>query len=382
MEPKVYIVVVNWNGWKDTIECLESVYRLQYSNFKVIVCDNRSSDESLVHIRAWAQGRVLAVPRNPRLANLVEPAVEKPLSIDEYEASGIGRKTDDADLVLIDTGSNLGFAGGNNVGIRYALAQGDCDFIWLLNNDTVVDPGALRALIERMLERPDAGMCGSTLLYYHEPEVVQALGGASYNAWTARSRHLGLYQSVGEIPNPEEIETKMRYVVGASMLVRTSFLEHIGLMNEIYFLYFEELDWSMRSKDSFSLAFSPKSIVYHKEGMATGQSGRASRRSLFAHHLLTRNRIVFTKTYFPRRVPILIVLIVASAIRDLALGRIGTCKLKISALFSALGFSLSSAQKLQRDAGAGHQVASIQRDGTLQTHIETEASSKESEGLR
>src|SRR5690606_5006085 len=87
----------------------------------------------------------------------------------------------DIPLVLVRTGANLGFAGGNNVGLGYALARPDVDAVWLLNNDTVVHPEAARALIEIMARDPGIGICGSTLLYYDRPELVQALGGARYN---------------------------------------------------------------------------------------------------------------------------------------------------------------------------------------------------------
>ena len=294
---RVYIVILNWNGWRDTIECLESVLRLDYPDYRVIVCDNASSDGSPEHIRSWARGETAAESRNPALASLVTPPVSKPVPLIEI-SPGAGMQNNDARLVLIQTGANLGFAGGNNVGLRYAMQQGDCDFAWLLNNDTVVCPDALSRLVERMQERPDAGICGSTLLYYHDPSKVQACGGSVYNKWFARGGHIGKLANASPLPDPRDVERKMAYVIGASMLVRRSFLEQIGLMDEQYFLYFEELDWATRAKGHFELAYCPRSIVYHKEGTTIGTYRVTAQQSVLAEFYATRNRILFTRKQY------------------------------------------------------------------------------------
>ena len=150
----VYIVLVNWNGWRDTIECLESVFRLDYPDFMVVGCDNASGDDSLAQIKSWAAGTLVIRAKNPALAELVEPAIPKPVEWVEYDrptAEAGGSPDNDARLVLIRTGGNLGFAGGNNVGIRFALAHDDCTHVWLLNNDTVAPPDSLSHLVARGL---------------------------------------------------------------------------------------------------------------------------------------------------------------------------------------------------------------------------------------
>src|SRR5450830_954663 len=125
--PLTYIVLLNWNGWKDTIECLESVFRLDYPHFRVIVCDNASRDGSLDHIKAWADGRQAAAASSVVLRSAARP-LAKPVAWVEYDREQAERGGDaheQAPLVLIQTGANLGFAGGNNVGVRYAQARGD-----------------------------------------------------------------------------------------------------------------------------------------------------------------------------------------------------------------------------------------------------------------
>ena len=184
MAGRVYVIIVNWNGWRDTIACLESLFRSDCEELTVVVCDNASNDGSLDLIKKWAAGQLDiqydtslsgggGARRISRALSFLDVAPDSP----HLEATGV-------QLVLIQTGGNLGFAGGNNVGIRFALSQADCEYLWLLNNDTVVAPDALSHLVARMKEDQNIGVCGSTILEYHKPEIVQALAGATYSRWT------------------------------------------------------------------------------------------------------------------------------------------------------------------------------------------------------
>ena len=204
----------------------------------------------------------------------------------------------DVPLTLIETGANLGFAGGNNVGLRYIQARGEFSLVWLLNNDTVVRPDALSHLVQRMRARPDAGICGSTLAYYDHPECVQALGGASFDFRRGIARHLGVGDKIETQRDVDTIERALDYVVGASMLVSTKFLVDIGLMSEEYFLYYEEIDWATRAQGRFGLAWAPDSVVYHKEGASIGSSHRA-RPSATSLRYLYRNRLRFARLHTP-----------------------------------------------------------------------------------
>jgi GT2 family glycosyltransferase len=313
---RVCVLVLNWNGWRDTVECLESVLRLDYPDYKVVVCDNGSSDDSWNQIRRWAQGEIGAEARNPALAALISPPIPKPIPFAEYDPAEPANCRGDAAarLVLIQTGANLGFAGGNNVGLKHVLrGEDDCDFVWILNNDTAVRPDALSQLVQRMKERPEAGICGSTLLYYDDPSKVQAFGGAVYNKWFARCGCIGNMADAAQLPEAEEIERTMAYVVGASMLVRKSFLERVGLLNEQYFLYFDELDWAARAKGKFQLAYCPRSVVYHREGGIIGTNRAASNRSAMSEFYTSRNRILFTRRYHPLALPSVLAAVGVSA---------------------------------------------------------------------
>jgi len=140
-------------------------------------------------------------------------------------------------------------------------------------------------------------------LFYHEPEGVQARGGATYNKWLGSNRHLGLFQKNSRPVIPAEIERKMQYVIGASMLVSKAFLETVGLMSEEYFLYFEELDWVARARGRFSLAYADRSLVYHKEGGSGGTSSDPKQKSLLAEFFTIRNRLLFTRKFYPWALP-------------------------------------------------------------------------------
>jgi hypothetical protein len=305
--PKVYVLILNWNGWKDTVECLESVYHNNYPNFQVIVCDNDSSDNSLELIKDWANG--VTQPPTNEISNpnhLAMPPIAKPISYLEIGAQTLSDPTvpqhHNIPLILIQTGGNLGFAGGNNVGLRYALSQEDCAYVWLLNNDTVIEEAALSNLVSQFSSVENAGICGSTLRYYHNPKIIQALGGATYNKWTGLSSEIG-NGLPWETKTPyQNIVNNLSYVSGASMLVSKDFLLNIGLMCEEYFLYFEELDWALRARSKYLLTFAPNSIVYHKEGASIG-SGKSVKRSVVAEFYSFKNRLVVTRKFFPCALP-------------------------------------------------------------------------------
>ena len=291
------IVLLNWNGWRDTLECLESVYQLDHDSFSVIVVDNASTDGSREHILSWpgAQSPVSIIQRMQQHEWQILDENDLP---DGHEPMQPGGR------FFIQASHNGGFAFGNNLGIRYALAAG-CDYVWLLNNDTVVDPGALSALIHRTCSDPRIGMCGSLLRFFDEPEKVQAVGGVRFRYWLARGEQLGQGLRFDDPAVTEIAKSEPDYISGASMLVTRDFLRTVGLMEEGYFLYFEEIDWAMRARPRWALATAGDSVVYHKEGAAIGTASRG-RRSALSQYYLTRNLLRFYAKRLPAMWPIAI----------------------------------------------------------------------------
>lgn len=318
--------MLNWNGWADTLECLESVFRAERRSGPVVLCDNASDDASLDRISAWAEGKLdVALPPTSPLRRLVAPPVRKPIAYVRYdrptaEAGGDPRDAE-VPLVLIQTGANLGFAGGNNVALRYLLGRGDCDTVWLLNNDTVVEPDSLRHLQAVISRDSRVGMAGSTLLYYNHPAVVQAFGGGSYNPWLALPRHIGENQSSTAPVDVAEVERRLAFVAGASLLVRCDLLREVGLLNERYFLYFEELDLALRARGKYTLAYAPESRVYHKEGASIGTHETDTGKSLRSDYYFLRNRILLARRFTPRKLPTVYAALLLALLRRIGRGQ-------------------------------------------------------------
>jgi GT2 family glycosyltransferase len=218
--PRVTCILVNWNGWRDTIDCLRSLEQCTYSNFGTVVVDNGSTDSSLEELRSRFPG-----------------------------------------IPLLEAQKNLGFAGGNNIGIRYALAHG-ADYLWLLNNDTKPDPKALAELIEKALTDRTIGAVASICYYADSPEKVQVWAGASVNLWIGYGR------------NSTESHPDIWFdsLYGASMLVSSAAARDAGLLDEGFFHYWEETEFCLRlRKRGWLLAAAPKSRVLHKVGASTGR---------------------------------------------------------------------------------------------------------------
>jgi len=305
----VGVVILNYNGWSDTIECLESLLRLSTPRITVVVCDNGSTDESLKQIRHWAAGRVHA-PTSPflEIARCTQPPVPKPVHLVEMrpeQLSGLAAAAlPPQTVLLVQNGQNLGFAAGNNPALGWFASDPSISHAWVLNNDTVVTPSALSAMVRRLGERPDAGLCGSRLLHYHAPGSVQALGGLRYNRWLGSASAITMTSPASDRDVERVVEQAMDMVHGASVLVSRQFLRGVGPLAEDYFLYSEEIDWAERGRRAgFSLAYAHDAIVYHKEGAAIGTSGDPYRRSWVSDFYAVRSRLRVAAKFYPATLP-------------------------------------------------------------------------------
>ena len=201
--PKIIIIVLNWNGRDDTLECIDSIQQIDYPDFSTVVVDNGSSDDSVNSIKK----------RFP-------------------------------DVIVLETGENLGFAAGNNVGMRYALEHG-ADFILLLNNDTVVDSQLLKNFMKAAESVRDGGIFGAKIYYFTEPDKIWYAGGK----WIEKTQcfdHVGLNETDNGTAFNAITETD--YACGCALLVRAEVLKNIGLLDERFFLIFEETDLCYRGK--------------------------------------------------------------------------------------------------------------------------------------
>lgn len=296
-EGSAALVLLNWNSWQNTVECLESLQQLTYSNYRMVVVDNGSTDDSLERIRAWAQGRI-AID-----SDFIEhEAATKPIRVVEYDRvtaqlGGLAGEEVEVDglapehcLVFIQCGENLGIAGGYNVGIRYALARG-YDYIWVMNNDVVLDPLSLQLCVETLDSNPRIGVVGPKILYYSNPSRIWYAGGG-FRLWRGLISHVG----VGARDGPQFSGLKCTaHVSGCALLARREAFEQVGLWSEDYFVIHEDCDWSARvQRDSdFTLAVNLDARIWHKEG-GVSDTGHTSPVSAY---FTNRNRIILVFRY-------------------------------------------------------------------------------------
>lgn len=248
VEPKVFIIVLNWNGWQDTLECLASLKELVYSNYEVVVVDNGSTDESKSRIRE-------AYP----------------------------------DITLLETGSNLGFAGGNNVGIRYALDQGS-EYLWLLNNDTIADPASLRTMISLMQENARIGFISPEIYYYDEPDMPTGTGGKI----TPLNPKLTVLHTTSAGTRLYECQ----HLFGAAVLVRTAAMWEVGELDESYFLYREETDLLLRAATmGWKIAVAGRARIWHKVSRTVGYGSGTQ------EYFMTLNTLRLVRRYYKAYYP-------------------------------------------------------------------------------
>jgi GT2 family glycosyltransferase len=302
------VVIVNFRGANDTIECLESLLRCPQP-MNIVVVENGSGDDSAERLRDWAAGRLVHQPEFEAMAPFSSPPVAKPVRMAEIAAADVGAQAGvAASLTLIVSNQNLGFAGGNNLGLRHLLGDPRLQCFWLLNNDTVVAPDAPASLLIRMLATPHVGMCGTVVRHYWEPDRLQALNGSIYRPLTGAGKSICGDEPANVTYNPQDVADATDFVLGASLCVSRRFLADVGFMAEDYFLYYEEIDWSVRNRklrdNQFAIAFAHGANVFHKAGRSIGSASAISGRSAFSDYWMTRSRLKFTWRHYRRLWPI------------------------------------------------------------------------------
>ena len=238
--PRVACVVLNWNGWQDTLACLEGLSRVCYPAFTTIVIDNGSTDDS------------------PSKISASYPHVE-----------------------LIESGGNIGFAAGNNVGIRRAIEDG-FEYIWLLNNDTIPEKESLTELVRKAESDQRLGAVGSILHYESDPDHIQAWGGGKVSSVFGYATH-----AVAAKP-----DAWFDYLTAASLLVRTEAFQEVGLLDESFFLYWEDTEFGFRLRRyNWRLGVASGARVLHKESGSTSGAGGARARYFTTSGILFLSKV-------------------------------------------------------------------------------------------
>lgn len=342
--------MVNFNGHFNTIETIESLAKQSYPEFQIVIIDN-NTPSSLQQIKDWSDDKI-SFEFNPpeEIRQFTFPLTKKPIPWIEYEmkeatAGGIADREKISEsqntsqfkypLVFIQARSDIGFAGGNNAGSQYVLKKGDADFVWLLNNDTTLDFDALKFLVQKAdefeLQNEKVGIIGSKLRWYRWPDKINAVGG-KFNVLTTWSYHLGVREpDHGQF---DRDDLQFDYVYGASLFIRKSFLEDVGLMNDIYYAYFEEIDWEVRGKKKgWKHGYAYKSIIYHKQGVTTGKEIKSKRRPLFFMCCKYRGWMLFYQYYYPYLIFAPVIRLLLKALKNLTEGNARESLLIVQILF-------------------------------------------------
>lgn len=294
--PKVSIIILNWNGWKDTIECLESLQRITYPNYGIILVDNWSKDESIENIKKWANGEIKVKSKffkyNP---------TNKPIEWTEYNREEAEREegkekrvtslTSNDRIIIIKNEKNYGFAEGNNIAIRYALRVLNSDYILMLNNDTVVDKKFLSELVRVAESNEKIGIVGPKIYFYDRPASIQSAGG-KISFIKGRTYPLQYNELDRDSKLSNELK-KTEFVCGCVMLIHNRFLRKFGLFDPFYFSYGEDVDLSLRiRKEGYELFLVPQAKIWHKGSASTG-----GYMNPFAYYYSVRNAIYFVLKY-------------------------------------------------------------------------------------
>lgn len=287
-------VILNYNGSHDTIACAESLLKSEVPPHWIVLVDNASPDDSRIRLRNWAKR-------------------ESGRPFFEVDASQPLQPLPEGSIILLASSKNGGYAAGNNLGVRLLLTCG-ADAFLLLNNDVIVEPGAVGALLQRLFCKRRPGLCGARI-HFMGTARVQCRGGGRSCHWTALSTLDGygfdVEQALAE--DAEAVEARINFIYGACVMASRAFVETVGLMDERFFLYCEEQDWAYSARGRFDLAYAQDAVVWHREGSTTGHSYRhVSLRSLL---LLTRSRLLLTWKHYPLSLPTVCLSIAFSAFR-------------------------------------------------------------------
>jgi GT2 family glycosyltransferase len=332
----VAIVIVNWNNWRDCVECLDTVLALSHRDFHIFLVDNDSADGSVERIAEWCQ-RPRSDAQWRRHTGIVRLTDDVVLSrqgvqyaVNDRPAGPLAVGGESGRLTLIRSGANLGYAGGCNVGILAAGTE-RFDYFWFLNSDTVVHGDALSALLARARRQRSVGMVGSTLRFYDRPDTVQAMGGSNLDMRTMSAAHIGAGRGVEQVPqHGSDVEDQLVYIFGASMLVSSVFIRDIGPMQEDYFLYYEEFDWALRGRGRYSLGYAPDSHVFHKSGASSYKVMPE-----FSARYYYRNRIRFFSRFFPAHIAAVKRGLVADLMRRILHGELRIARVVARVLWDA-----------------------------------------------
>lgn len=287
-EPTVVIAIVAMDSARLIADCITALAASTYDKFHVVICENGGAEAFERTAQALAALDILHAASSTELRGL---AVVSPWPLRDFILSPRGQR-----VTLLKAPTNLGYAGGVNACID-AVAESGWDAVWVLNPDTFPEPEALAALVLRQQEG-DYGIVGSRMVSAISGRI-QTWGGIAWHPWLGRGRLLGENEPADTIPDIALIERRFRFISGASMYVSRAYIDSVGLMDDKFFLYCEDLDWCLR-RGTFRLGYAHNSVVRHIHGAITGSSLVKHARSRIQIYLTERNRVLLARKLFGR----------------------------------------------------------------------------------
>lgn len=283
--PRVTIVILNWNGWEDTIECLESLFQINYSNYDVIIVDNASEDDSIHKIKKYVNLQRSEFKYKPFK---IFEYTEKESELFKIYKNNLTEISSTENLTLIKNNENYGYAKGNNIGINHAIKFMNPDYVLILNNDTVVDTNFLTPLINYAESMNRIGIIGPKICYYAFPDMIQ-VASIKINFWRGNSYLVG----DGEIDHGQYDKIiKTDSVSGSCFLIKREVIDKVGLFNPKYQCYWEETEYCMRANEiGYECVYYPHSKIWHKVSKSTNKV-----KGILTYYMV-RNMFWFMKKY-------------------------------------------------------------------------------------
>lgn len=267
--PSVYIIILNWNGWEDTIDCLDSVFNSDYTNYKIILLDNNSQNNSVEKLKPW-------INKNAKIVDINE----------KFEDSVIIQKGEK--IVFIKNADNLGFAKGNNIGIRYAQNQ-NSDYVFLLNNDTIIENDTLSKLVNFIELNPKYVAVSPQIRLFSKPEIIWNCGGKISRLGFRKYFFDGSHFS--KIPKSKSID--ISFVTGCALFYD---YKTVGFLSENFFFGEEDFELSLRLKrQRKKIACLLESVIFHKVGSSINRNKTLNYGVL---HINFLNRFIDMKLFY------------------------------------------------------------------------------------
>ena len=266
--PLVYIVILNYNDFNETISCLKSIDKVSYVNYRIVIVDNCSTDNSIKHIKNYFSKINQKYKYHNNASKLI---------------------SNNSKINIIKSDYNGGYGYGNNIGIRFSMLN-NTDYVLIINNDTVVNSCFLTNMINQYENSSNIGILSSKICFYEDPEIIWFNGG-SFSKLSSKIIHYNF----NEKDSGQVTEKEITFITGCLWLIPNHIIKEVGYINEDYFMYIEDLEYCYRVlSHGYKLNICNESIIYHKKKIDYNQRNQ----STFSKYYISKNKVKFIIKYY------------------------------------------------------------------------------------